>query len=253
MIWTVMGWLLACHNLASLGAALKALRRDQALLQSMGQRLASRNPYPALLALNDTKQRSAAEQQLVAEVLAGLHEGRDQRPSLEALGALLSVDIEQLSRQRQMTRLLIAKALGIMLSCLSFRLYFLAPTLAAVPAHRSSDLLLCGLSACALIGGFAWWRWQLPKLLSLKLRESGYRAWLRPQDSRSENRREGLAAEPLAQRVSGELKSYRPLAEAQTRKREELMGIVDLGLGGAIAACTLAMPLMGAFHGFGAL
>lgn len=253
MIWTAMGWLLASFNLVRLSAALFGLRQDKALAHQIAKRLASRNPYPELLALRAQKERSVTEQQLLAKVLEGLHQGLDLRPSLEALGILLSVDIDQLTRQQQMTKLLFGKAMAIMVSCLGFRLYFLALHHAALPRVSSADLTLCALSAAALIAVLSWWRWQLPQLLSVKLRRKGYRSWLSPQKESAATRRSGLAAEPLAQRIDAELKSYRPLAEAQTRKREELMGLVDLTLGGAIAACTLTAPLMTAFEGFGAL
>lgn len=250
MIWTFMGWLLASHNLFRLSVALGHLRQDQALIEAISARLASRNPYPALVAMAGSAKNSPHHDPLIAAVLAGLHQGQDLRPSLAAIAALLTIDIDQLSRQRQMTRLLLGKALSVIAVCLGFRLYFLPPSLAGLPALNGSDLLLCLSSAVMIVAALWAWRFNLPKLRGLKDRGSGYKSWLSTEATSAEQRQEGLAAQPLADRVEAELKCYRPLAEAETRSREELMGIVDLGLGGAIAASTLGTPLLGAFGEF---
>lgn len=242
-----MGWVLASHILFRLSGSLDQLKGDKELIRRIRQRLISRNPYVALLPLSSSLS-SLPHRRIMAHVQDGLRQGQPQADALAALARLLTVDIDQLSRQRQMTKLLFFKSLGIMVTCLGFRSYFLPWSQAILPPWLSLDLLGCGLSGLGIAACLAgWWR-TLPQLRSLCLRQDGYGSWLlesaQPDPT---DRQEGHAAEPLAARLRRELASYTPFAEERTRAREDALGIMDLGSNGLIAACTLAAPLQGAF------
>lgn len=241
MVFVLMGWLVACQVLYSLSQQLKQLRSEHELVAKLCQHLKARNPYSKIIALAPL---SSSQKSLLAAIIAGLHQGKNLSPCLHSLSELLTIDIDQLERQREMTKLILVKALIVMVTCLGFRMYFMPWLEALLPQFRELDMALCIGAGLALAAVARWWRGQLPPLKALKLRQEGYREWLEGTGmSTMTQRREGLAAEGLEERLQTELSLYRPNAEQRTRSCEDMIGILDLACNGVIAGLTLVFPL----------
>lgn len=241
MVFALMGWLLACQGLYKLGQQLGQLSEEQQLVTRLDQQLKTRNPYSKITTITPASQ---CQERLLAVVIKGLHQGKNLSPCLHSLGELLTIDIEQLQRQREMTKLILGKALIVMATCLGFRMYFMPWFPALLPQFRQLDMVLCLAAGLAIAAVARWWQGQLPPLRSLKLRQQGYRDWLATMDMSSmTERREGLAAEGLKERLQAELSLYRPKAQQRTRSLEDVLGILDLAGNGVIAALTLICPL----------